>query len=58
MHLRVIASLAIIFILSGFVLFLIGLFTQNYNWLPSICAFAVGLILYFVAGLIRNKMQR
>jgi hypothetical membrane protein len=58
LRLHVIASLAIIFILSGFVLFLFGLFTQNYNWLPSVYMFAIGFILYFVARTIQSKKER
>jgi uncharacterized membrane protein len=58
MRLRTIASLAILFTSTGFVLFLFGLFTQNYNWLFPIVSFLVGIVLYFVAMVQRSRLER
>ncbi len=49
MSLKIIATLAILFIAIGFLLFLVSLFTQSFNWLPAFLTFSIGIILYFVA---------
>jgi hypothetical membrane protein len=55
LNLKVVAILSILFIVSGFVLFLIGLFTQNYNWTPALSMFGIGFGLFLVAKFMRNK---
>jgi phosphoglycerol transferase MdoB-like AlkP superfamily enzyme len=58
LRLNTIAIIAIIFILTGFGLFLTSLFMQNSNWLPSVFAFGIGFILYIVAKTIRAYQEK
>ncbi|MFZ3591652.1 hypothetical protein ACOI1C_21135 [Bacillus sp. DJP31] len=54
MSLKTVATLSILFISIGFVLFLVSLFTQSFNWLPAILTFSLGMILFFVARRLSN----
>ncbi|MFD1738063.1 hypothetical protein ACFSCX_16125 [Bacillus salitolerans] len=55
MYLRLIAIVAILCITIGFLSFIVALFTQSYDFGFSIILFAIGLVFFFVAKIVKGR---